>query len=83
MQVVDFLEFREMMLSAEPNLLISRQQSLALRSSGLSSASSSNSQGSVEKALKQPATLRPELRNDGVDLAARHAAIPKVELPVK
>ena len=83
-QVVDFTEFREMMLAAEPNILINRQQSLVPRSSGASAAtlsprsSSRSSQDCVNQALVQPLSLRADLHQGSAELAARRAALPEV-----
>ena len=73
-----------MMLAAEPNILINRQQSLAPRSSGASIAtlsprsSSRSSQDCVNQALVQPLSLRADLHMGSAELAARRAALPEV-----
>lgn len=63
--MVDFSEFREMMLSAEPNILINRQQSLQPRTSadGLS-FSSRSSRASDLGSSPSPSHPKPP-RTDG------------------
>ena len=55
-QVVDFGEFKEMMLSAEPNVLTSRPQSLT--SQGSNPRLSSNSSQSKKRSKKKAAHLK-------------------------
>lgn len=71
-QVVDFSEFREMMLSAEPNVLTNRQQSLAARSSR--SKTSQSSIGSASGSRSHQLGFSPNT------LQARQAAMPPVRL---
>ena len=72
LQVVDFAEFREVMLSAEPNALTRRQRSLKGQKSqsSRSSLSSASSGGCMAR--------KHQLDFPDASLQARHAALPQV-----
>ena len=72
LQVVDFGEFREMMLSAEPNALTRRQQSLKSRKSQSERSSLSSADSGNHMARKQ------QLGFSHSSLEARQAAMPQV-----